>query len=603
MNTRTAPPSSRWTAIIIILATAGAAALRLPHLDRRPMHGDEAVHADKLHTLWQTGEYHYDPNEYHGPTLYYLTLPVLKLAGCRSFADFTEAQLRLVPALLGIALIPMLWLVRDGLGSTGVIVAALLTAVSTAMTFYSRYYIQEMLLVFFTFLMLAAGWRYWRTRGTAWVILSGVAAGLMHATKETSVIAFGCAAAAIAVGRFSRVRTQTSSSVDPQTVAKGVARTSGTCFLPGDPRTEPCESKSCDAMLEAAQGLGAAHDAAVTQPHPRRVLPGLLLAGAVAILTSALFYSAFLTNLRGPLDSLLTYRTYFDRAGNHGLHNHPWWYYLQILAWTKWAPGPWWSEGVVLALFIIGAFSALRRGRELPKSEFRNPKCSNTDPAGGATARLGLHPFVADCVFLRFMCIYTVLMLAAYSAILYKTPWCMVGFLHGMILIAGAGFAALIHALRRRLLQVLICVAFAAALGHLAWQTQRADGRFCADNRNPYVYAHPVGDVLRLAGFISRLRDAHPNPAGMVIQVVSPDADYWPLPWYVRGCENVGYWSAAPGDSDADVLISPAAYWPALKPNLTRDCETFYYGLRPDVPLVVAVEKDLWQRFREKAKD
>ena len=39
------------------------------------MHADEAVHADKFGTLLEEGHYAYDSSEYHGPTLYYLTLP------------------------------------------------------------------------------------------------------------------------------------------------------------------------------------------------------------------------------------------------------------------------------------------------------------------------------------------------------------------------------------------------------------------------------------------------------------------------------------------------------------------------------------------------
>jgi predicted membrane-bound mannosyltransferase len=67
------------------------------------------------------------------------------------------------------------------------------------MVFYSRYFIHEMLLVFFTLLALASGWRYVETRRARWAALTGVGLGLMYATKETfvfSVVAMGLAAAA-----------------------------------------------------------------------------------------------------------------------------------------------------------------------------------------------------------------------------------------------------------------------------------------------------------------------------------------------------------------------------------------------------------------------
>ncbi|MCD6338547.1 MAG: hypothetical protein J7M29_04100, partial [Verrucomicrobia bacterium] len=70
----------RW----IFPAIAGAAVLasvaRLPFLSERPMHTDEAVQGVKFLQLWEHGQYRYDPNEYHGPALNYLTLPTAKLA-------------------------------------------------------------------------------------------------------------------------------------------------------------------------------------------------------------------------------------------------------------------------------------------------------------------------------------------------------------------------------------------------------------------------------------------------------------------------------------------------------------------------------------------
>ena len=68
---------------ILLAVVLLAAALRLPGLASRPMHADEAVHADKLGTLLEGGGYAYDPSEYHGPTLYYLTLPSAWLEGAR----------------------------------------------------------------------------------------------------------------------------------------------------------------------------------------------------------------------------------------------------------------------------------------------------------------------------------------------------------------------------------------------------------------------------------------------------------------------------------------------------------------------------------------
>ena len=154
----------RWSALALLLALAGALALRVPHLDTRPLHNDEAVNAIKLSELWQEGRYAYDPDEFHGPTLHYATLPFLWLSGARNSDELDDATLRLAPVVFGVGLVLLLPLFSEGLGRHALAWAALFTAISQAMVFYSRYFIHEMLLVFFTALTLGAIWRYAQTR-------------------------------------------------------------------------------------------------------------------------------------------------------------------------------------------------------------------------------------------------------------------------------------------------------------------------------------------------------------------------------------------------------------------------------------------------------
>lgn len=517
-------------AVVLLVIAAVGAALRLPDLARRPMHGDEAVHAVKLWDLHASGTYRYDPHEYHGPTLYYLTLPVIRLAGVRSFAELSEAHLRLVTVAFGLGLIPLLWLVRDGLGRAGVCVSALLTAVSPAMTFYSRYYIQETLLVFFTFLMLAAGWRYSISRKIGWGAAAGVGAGLAHATKETCVIAFACAAAAWFCLRWG-----------------GAER-----------RTGPGTELRRDDVIRSWRGV-------------RLALPVAVVCGAAV---SVAFYSAFFTHARGPVDSVLTYATYLDRAGNYGLHDHPWWTYLQILAYTHWGPGPAWSEGAILTLFGIGLAFTFRR--------------ANPDAGAGAEARQ---------TFGRYIVLYAGMMIVVYSVIPYKTPWCMLGFLHAAILAGGFGFNHVLTAARRPALKALAVALFFAATGHLTRQATLLTGRrFESDRRNPYVYAHPVGGVLRMTNYLEALADAHPEGRSLRIDVISPDADYWPLPWYLRSCEGVAYWDAPP-DELAPVVVANTVLTQEEEERLTDGRHVSYYGFRPDVVMLVSVEPSVFEQF------
>jgi uncharacterized protein (TIGR03663 family) len=138
----------KWERWLFVVALAAGAMLRLPQLDLRPMHTDEAVHAVKFGALLETGTYRYDRNEYHGPTLNYFTLVPAWCASETTMAQLTETTLRIVPALFGLGLILLILPLRD-IGAGPAAIAAFLTACSPAMAFYSRYYIQETLLVFF----------------------------------------------------------------------------------------------------------------------------------------------------------------------------------------------------------------------------------------------------------------------------------------------------------------------------------------------------------------------------------------------------------------------------------------------------------------------
>lgn len=301
---------SRRFLIVMLVAAVVALVLRLPDLNRRPMHTDEAVNGIKFGQLWEHGTYKYDPNEHHGPTLYYAALTLGRLTGAPDLIHYSEKRLRLVAVLFGFGLVLLVPLLLDGLGTRGTGWAALFFAVSPAMVFYSRYFIHEMLLVFFTLLALAAGWRYWRSRRLGWIILAGSGLGLMDATKETFVLTLGAAAVAVLV------------------------------------------NQTWNRVLDAS-GLP------VRAPRLNRVhmVAGLLVWFFVALV----LFSSFFTNANGPLDSLRTYHAWANRAEGASPHLHPWFFYLQRLLWFHPAEGPVFSEAFILILAVIAAWAGFVR--------------------------------------------------------------------------------------------------------------------------------------------------------------------------------------------------------------------------------------------------
>jgi len=496
----------------LLLATIIALALRCPDLSVRPMHNDEAVNAIKFRSLMERGIYRYDPNEYHGPTLYYFTLAWTKLTGVSDFEKLTEARLRALTVLFGVGLILLLPLIADGLGRGATICGALLTAISPAMVFYSRYYIHEMLLVCFTFLALAAGWRWFRDKQGGWAILAGVALGLMHATKETFILALAAMAVAIFMnGKW--VRGRDAMSVPGKTIFKTVAT--------------------------------------------------VLIAWMIV---ATVFFSSFLTNPAGLVDAAKTFLPMAHRAAGDSAHNHPWTFYFERLIWFHPAKGPVWSEGLILILAVAGAVSGLKR---------RGPSDSNAD-------------------LVRFLTFYTGALATVYTLIPYKTPWCLLGFWHGAILLAGVGAVAIVRALPQRWMKIALTLALLSGAGHLALQARLASDAFSADRRNPYVYAQTSPDLLELVSEMAALARSSKQGHHLPVTVVAPGGDYWPLPWYLRAFDQAGWWSEMPPAPPTPVMIVSTKL--ATKPEENNGhVVAGIFQLRPGVFFALYVQPDLWR--------
>ena len=504
--------------LILGLLTVGAFALRLPSRENRPFHADESVHAAKFREIWEQGVYRYDPNEFHGPTIYYAALPVVKLSHRRDFADTREGDYRLVTVVFGAALVPLFALFADGIGRRAALFAALLAAVSPAFVFYSRYYIQEVPFAFFTLAALGCVWRYRRNPRTGWAIGAGLCAGLMLATKETAALSFAAALAAFGVTRFQA-------------------------------RREAGKKENRDATVKSRN----------------------VAVGAVTTLIAAcLFLSGFGSNWRGPLDYFRAYMPWLKRAGGTAMHRHGAGYYFEILGWHHPAGGEIYSEGLIVGLALVGIAAALRRSG------------NSTLPSPG---------------LLRFFAVYTVLLTLIYSLIPYKTPWCVLTFLSGMILLAGVGANALLQVAPGKMAKAVVVILLLTGAIQLGGQAKRASFTAFADPKNPYVYAQTVPDILNLYQRINDLAEASPQRYKTTIQVISTDGYYWPLPWYLRRFDpdSAGYYTGIPPVTNAPIVIASSELDEDLTKKLgDRYLMTGYTGLRPNAICETFVRMDLW---------
>lgn len=164
--------------------------LRIVGLSQRPMHGDEAINAFKLAELIETGIFKYDPQEYHGPVLYFFSLPLTYILQIKTLQNLNEFVLRLLPLLFGMGLFGILFFIRKSISNKWLIYSSIFLVLSPAFVFYSRYFIHEMLFVFFTYAVIITVYNLLKKPTYFSSSLFGVSLGLWMATKETWIIVF-----------------------------------------------------------------------------------------------------------------------------------------------------------------------------------------------------------------------------------------------------------------------------------------------------------------------------------------------------------------------------------------------------------------------------
>lgn len=301
----------------VIVIFVIAAILRLYDLDLVPLHHDEGVNGNFLVRLVREGNYRYDPANYHGPTLYYFSalipwiIKVLFGAAARDKYGLTTFTIRLVTVVFGLGTIGLVFLLRRKLGTVATLAAGLLLAISPGAVYLSRYYIHEMLFVFFTLGIVVAGVWFYEYRNPSYLIPAAASASLLFATKETAFISVGVLIIAFGL-TLVYVHLTRKTPVNGRGKQGRRSRESRTTF--GD-------------MGGQATILWNA---------------GVALFVFVALWV--LFYSSFFKNSQGLWDSIETFkiwtRTGFTAHG-HPVDTYVWWLLMQ--------------EGALLVLGAIGA--------------------------------------------------------------------------------------------------------------------------------------------------------------------------------------------------------------------------------------------------------
>jgi uncharacterized protein (TIGR03663 family) len=249
----------------------------------------------------------------------------------------------------------------------------------------------------------------------------------------------------------------------------------------------------------------------------------VIATGAAAIV---FFYSGIFFHWSGVKGLYQAYAAWFETGSTGHGHEKPWYYWLKLIGRYEWPA----LVGLVLCLFC---------------QRLKN-------------------------INLRYLAIYGVGTLIAYSIVKYKTPWCIISFIWPFLFIFGAALLAIpsnYTKITQRVSAILLCASLGSAvwLNYFRCTTYTQDDwdktESVAENiahfftTEPYVYVQTYNDIFKLTRPVLELAKRNPTYYQMVGHIIRPSA--YPLPWILDDFPHIGYYEQQnlPTTLDADFLL------------------------------------------------
>ncbi|MDQ6654430.1 MAG: TIGR03663 family protein, partial [Verrucomicrobiota bacterium] len=317
-------------------------------------------------------------------------------------------------------------------------------------------------------------------------------------------------------------------------------------------------------------------------------LAAVLLVGVAAVI---FFYSGTFLNFAGLKGLYQTFSAWFETGNKGNGHEKPWYYWLMLIGRYEAAA----AIGLLLSVACLW---------------FRN-------------------------INLRYLAIYGVGTLAAYSIVAYKTPWCIISivwpllFVFGVVaalpplkmpwksyvalgaiaLLLGISWAVLykyatgwgrfwpavltsltaVAIVTALLLAFVLLVRYAMATrvalvvalaASLVYSVALNYFR-CTTETEPYVYVQTYNDVFKLTDPLLRLAHRNPTYYQLVGHIIRSSA--YPLPWMLGDFTKVGYYEkeTLPSPLDADFLLVEEDKIASVESKLHGSYYTMPLRIRP----------------------
>ncbi len=528
-------------AMVFIMAVIAAIWLRFDQIGVKPFHHDEGVNSHFLLSLAGRNEYRYDPNNYHGPTLYYFALLALRVFGKNDFA------LRFTPALFGVLTALMVWLLRKRLGPVGTPVAAFLMALSPGLVYFSRDFIHEMSFGCFSLGVVVGAWRYIESKDFIWLGLMATSAGLLFATKETAIItAVVLIVAAVCAAAWDVTRSLT-------------------------------ERRQFSLAVMARELKRECSNALPSLDHA-------LAAIMIFVFINVIFYTSFFTlqmypdgskhiHWSGITDAVKSVALWTRRSGSE--HEKSFWYYIGILLKLE--------LPLLIGSLLAGIF-IVRRG-----TRFWLFIAAWTL---GLTLAYSIIKYKTPWLMISFLIPMALLSGHAAQWIYSAAPPISLRLLWAAALVA----MLIINGRLARIVNFDKYDDNNNRSGYFSGVARGLNFIPYVDGQYGYVYAQTDRDAFRFAEAIKRETDKLPSRDDTPIYVAAPE--YWPLPWYLRDHAYVDYSGRLPAAAEGPPQISQ----PIIIANVNQQSlldglpgwrvlpEAF--TLRPGVGLIIYVRDD-----------
>jgi len=541
-NTENSPElSEKKYKLLGFLIILFALLIRLFDLGERVLHHDESVHASFTLKLLESGQYKYDP-AYHGPFLFHSTAVVFHFLG------INDATARLIPVFFGVAAILLLFLLKKELGERGVLWSAFLLYFSPSMVYFSRFFRNDLIIVFCTLATVIGGIRYLEN---------------LHSSKRYSYLILAASSLAIAV----------SSKENAYLVILMFGAYALIYSLYGfysDWKKENLSLKRTFILKISA-----------VSPF----IPEILISGALFVFIVMLFYTSL---FRTPE----TLYSIVERAFSHWMEMHrieriggPFYYYIPILLVY---------ESPILIFGTAGIVHFLRKkGKNASFFLF---------VSYWAVSSLLLYSYLQEKV--PWLVVHIVLpfgiLAGAYLGDFFpgipgrrqknllekentsfgtdKPPVSGIKHSRAHILITG-------------ILALTLIISLAQCFSVNFYRSMEPDELM--------TYSQTSPDIREL---MEKIEGFNLGPETLRISVVDPESLYWPLPWYLRDYEKAAYYTEPPAKKEYDAIIVPSTY--SMYDLISEEKYASYnFSLRPGKEFTLYYKKELEKNIIDREKE